>query len=216
MTSQMSTALRLTDLSREDILPRITKASDRTKDDLSSRSNDDETGNRSSCECLRKLTEQLCILNDKERQHGDIPLESILSHASVILNMLESAVDCQECRRDSKALLLMMTLLQTVFNWAMLEQRHCDDKSNIQPVVFGKWTISAEENNLEKGAPINMIWVRSTSAVDKFRQRITGMVNNEASPYQVMDVATLEFVLQRLVFSIMEVEHRMRANSTLV
>ncbi|EED13065.1 hypothetical protein TSTA_055670 [Talaromyces stipitatus ATCC 10500] len=181
--------------------------------DLSS-SDDDESGN--SCECLRILTEQLCILNTMERRHAWISLDAIFSKTSHILDIAASVLDCQQCGIDSKVLLLIMILLQTVFNWAMLEQHHCGDNSNTPTVVFGKWKMSGEESDMVKTMLVNRVLARSSSITDKLRQRVTHishMANNNTVPYQLMDAGTLEFALQRLVFSVREVVHRVKSKT---
>lgn len=202
--------------------PQITKLSDTEKRpmvqtfDLSSGSDDDEAGNCSACECLRALTDQLCVVNAMERRHVWIPVDTIFSKTSTILDSAASALECQQCGIDSKVLLLVMTLLQTVFNWAMLEQQHCGDNSNTPVVVFGKWKMSGEESDIVKAILVNRVLARSSSITDKLRQRVihvSRMANNNTVPYQVMDAATLEFVLQRLVFSVREVVHRVKSKT---
>jgi hypothetical protein len=177
----------------------------------SSGSDEDEERETCACECLRTLADQLCFLNAIERKHMRPPLDSIFSRASKILDHAASALNCQQCWIDSKVLTLIITTLQTVFNWAMQEQQSSLEKAqNIPVVVFGRWTVSEEESKMVKAILVDRVLSRSNSTTDVLRQRITHisrMANNQRVPYQVMDVVTLEFILQRLIFSVKEVMH---------
>lgn len=173
-----------------------------------SRNDEDEEGESSTCDCLRALTDQLCIMNAMERKNVRISIDHIFSEASKVLDNAVVALSCQQCRIDSKVLLLIITMLQTVFNWAMQEQQSTWKPQNIPAVAFGKWTISEEESRMVKTLLVDRVLTRSNSITDVLRQRITHishMANNKKVPYQVMDAVTLEFTLQRLVFSVKEV-----------
>ncbi|CRG87957.1 hypothetical protein PISL3812_04979 [Talaromyces islandicus] len=173
-----------------------------------SRSDEDEEGESGICECLSALTDRLCVMNAMERKHVRISIDRIFSEANKVLDNAVVVLGCQQCRVDSKVLLMIITMLQTVFNWAMQEQQSTWEPQNIPAVAFGKWTISEEESKMVKTLLVDRVLTRSSSMTDVLRQRITHishMANNKKVSYQVMDAVTLEFTLQRLVFSVREV-----------
>ncbi|KAK4200397.1 hypothetical protein QBC40DRAFT_254172 [Triangularia verruculosa] len=97
------------------------------KDHQHSTNNHPETKskNNGTCQCLKQLTDHLCHLNDIERklQQDPIRLDTTLSETDATIDCGENALDCHHCRLDSKVILLIMTLLQTVLNWVTVEYK---------------------------------------------------------------------------------------------
>lgn len=161
---------------------------------------------RVECTCLKQLTHQLCLLNAVERDHRVISLDMILSKTNWVLSCSQNVLECPSCRLDSKAVLLVMMLLQMVFNWAKAEY-----SQNVQPrqhpaIYFGNWKVSEEDGELVRRLLSKRTLTISNTVVNIVRLRIDEIcvTSKHESKYQTMDVSSLRPTLQQLTVSLAE------------
>ncbi|KAH7305900.1 hypothetical protein B0I35DRAFT_443457 [Stachybotrys elegans] len=166
------------------------------------------------CSCLRVLTDQLCSLNAVERKQDHLRLDTTFSNTSAVLDSSGGALTCGMCHLDTKVLLLVMTLLQTVINWARVGSQKALHPSDAPPVTFGEWRVSAEDGNVIRALLVNRVLAKSTSTVEVLRQRIHEVsinANKSNLAFQMMDAEALRSQLGRLEHSMREVTQIIKA-----
>ncbi|KAL7915495.1 hypothetical protein GGI35DRAFT_436984 [Trichoderma velutinum] len=162
----------------------------------------------SNCICLKMLTGMQCSLNGIERKHGNRRLDIILSMATMILDCSSRALACDPCLLDSQVLFLIMILLQTVFNWAIVNCNNAKSREAHKPpsINFGTWNVSEEEGAAVKLLLVNRIMAKSRSTVNILRQRIDNISSTEAeSRFQPIDSQILYVTLKRVADALAEV-----------
>ncbi|KAL7954578.1 hypothetical protein V8C34DRAFT_17174 [Trichoderma compactum] len=162
----------------------------------------------SNCICLKMLTGMQCSLSGIERKQGNRRLDIILSMATIILDCSSRALACDPCLLDSQVLFLTMGLLQTVFNWAIINCNNAKSQEAHRPpsINFGTWNVSEEEGTAVKLLLVNRIMAKSKSTVNIIRQRIDSISSTETqSRYQPIDSQILYVTLKRLADALAEV-----------
>ncbi|KAI0392630.1 hypothetical protein F5Y17DRAFT_351669 [Xylariaceae sp. FL0594] len=74
------------------------------------------------CPCLKTLITQLCHLDNLETQSkGQIQIDTALRETDGTIGCARRVLNCDSCHPDSKVLLLLAKVLQTVMNWIQME-----------------------------------------------------------------------------------------------
>ncbi|KAF5854796.1 hypothetical protein ETB97_011512 [Aspergillus alliaceus] len=170
----------------------------------------DEGGNHKgqTCtfNCFWRLMEHLSNLNLMERQPDNIiDLEVTLSKADTVLGCTRRILGCYSCRLDSKVLLLLMTVLQTVLNWMRVEYTMKKSSQNSPAILFGNWKVPEADARLIKGVLTRRILAAYESAVKVLCLRMDEIAlgaSRENLTYQLMDAESLQHTLQRLTTSL--------------
>ncbi|KAI1300939.1 hypothetical protein F5Y03DRAFT_222282 [Xylaria venustula] len=163
------------------------------------------------CRCLKKLADHLCHLNALERRsRAPIQIDTALCETDTTLDHTAAALRCNCCRRDSKVVLLVATVLQTVLNWIRMDRASSqtswpEHPPSIRPspkVRIGAWEVSEADGNLVKSVLTNRVLASSNAALSMLRTRIDEIAhaadNARGSVYQALDVEQLRQMLQRL------------------
>lgn len=166
-------------------------------------------GSDQSCTCFKRLTDHLCDLNIIERQQDIIPCDTMLQKANTIVTCTESVLSCHHCRLDSKILMLIMTVLQTVLNWVCVEHKQCKQQNarELPAVHFGDWKVPESDGLLIQGLLTSRVLVSFQSTVNMLRLRLDEIVLGASKTkrvYQHMDIDSLRHALQRLMTSLGE------------
>jgi hypothetical protein len=157
------------------------------------------------CVCLKKLTDHLCHLNVIERKQSIISLDTMLSETHMTLKCAETVLECHLCRLDSKVMLLIMTLLQTVLNWVLVEHQQKENRPDLPPIHFGRWRVSTANGHLIKDLLTSRIVATSDSVISTLRLRIdeiTLKARRDNMRYGFMDSESLQETLRRLTGSV--------------
>lgn len=160
-----------------------------------------------TCFCLKRLTDRLCHLNIIERKQNMIRLDMTLSETDTTLSCAEIALECHFCRLDSKVILLIMTVLQTVLNWVIVEYKQKIQGRELPPIHFGDWKLSVADGNLIKVQLTNRILATSDSVVSTLRLRMDEIklkASRQNLGYGFMDSEHLQHMLHRLTASLKE------------
>lgn len=163
---------------------------------------------QSNCICLKILTGMQCSLSGIERKQGNRRLDIILSMATMILDCSSRALACDLCLLDGQVLFLIMVLLQTVFNWAIINCNNAKSQEAHKPpsINFGTWNVSEEEGTAVKLLLVNRIMAKSKSTVNIIRQRVDSISSTETeSPHQPIDSQILYVTLKRVADALAEV-----------
>lgn len=156
--------------------------------------------------CFWRLMEHLSSLNLMERQPDNIiDLEVTLSKADTVLGCTQRILGCYSCRLDSKVLLLLMTVLQTVLNWIRVEYTMKKSSQNSPAILFGNWKVPEADARLIKGVLTRRILATYESAVKVLCLRMDEIAlgaSRENLTYQLMDAESLQHTLQRLTTSL--------------
>jgi hypothetical protein len=156
------------------------------------------------CRCLRMLADQFSHPSSVERRQENPRIDTTFFKMSVILDCSTAALNCPLCVCNSKVLLLVMTLLQTVFGWAKLSFQRVAQTQRLPTISFGDWEVSAEEGSAIQALPGSRVLTKSASTVDILLGRVgeiteaSGGGAGGAMSYQVMDAEVLQTTLQRL------------------
>ena len=170
-------------------------------------SSEEGGGETATCTCLKRLTDHLCHLNVIERKQNTICIDTTLSETDTTLSCAESVLECHFCRLDSKLMLLVMTVLQTVLNWVNMEYRQKTHGRQLTPVHFGHWKVPKADGHLIEVLLTNRILATSDSVVRTLRLRmdeITLKASKQDMSYRFMDAEFLQQALQRLASSLQE------------
>ncbi|KAL6691426.1 hypothetical protein J3F84DRAFT_162452 [Trichoderma pleuroticola] len=162
----------------------------------------------SNCICLKMLTGMQCSLSGIERRQGNRRLDIILSMATMILDCSSRALACDPCLLDSQVLFLIMVLLQTVFNWAIINCNNAKSREAHKPpsINFGTWNVSEEEGTAVKLLLVNRIMAKTKSTMNIVRQRIDSISSADTeSCYQPIDSQILYVTLKRVADALAEV-----------
>lgn len=161
---------------------------------------------RSSCSCLKQLTDCLCHLISVEQQPNLMGIDIALREASTTLSCTESILCCPRCKADCKVLLLVITVLQMAFNWIKVEHEHQENgKSDLPraiPIQFGNWKLSHADSELILDVLTSRVLATSDSVVDTLRVRIDAIAMDPSPspqrPYQCTDIKALRLALEHL------------------
>lgn len=183
----------------------------------------DEEGNQNgqNCtfNCFRRLTNHLGNLNTMERQPNIICLEVTLSNADKVMGCAQRVLGCYSCRLDSKVLLLLMTVLQTVLNWVRVEYASTQQRKSprdLPAIFFGSWKVPEADGHLIKGVLTRRILATCESIVEVLRLRLDKIsidASRENLTYQLMDSESLQHTLQRLTSSLKQLMELIEALS---
>ncbi|KAI9147349.1 C6 finger domain transcription factor sirZ [Paramyrothecium foliicola] len=164
---------------------------------------DSEHGKGSSspfCRCLRMVTDQLCRISCIERGQKSLRIDVAFSQISRILDCSGTVLDCRFCYRDSKTLLLNMTLLQAIFKFASMS---FEQGTFEQPVVsFGDWAVCKEESSFIRVMLGNRVLLKSSSTVSMLHCRVNEIADSagkKSASYQVRDIEVLQTALNYLM-----------------
>ncbi|KAK4172023.1 hypothetical protein QBC36DRAFT_248437 [Triangularia setosa] len=177
--------------------------------------------NNGTCQCLKQLTDHLCHLNDIERklQQDPIRLDTTLSETDATIDCGENALECHHCRLNSKVILLIMTLLQTVLNWVTVEYKQQPlagtmvTTKRLPPVTVGSWKIPNPDAQLVVLLLTNRVLTGADAVVSTLRLRMDEISlkaskqgNSMRNCYKYMDAEVLQQALQRLTGSLRELD----------
>lgn len=156
-----------------------------------------------SCTCLTRLTDQLCHLNTVERKQARVSVDIMIWQARLVLKCCEEILDCDNCRLDSKVLLMCMTVLQTIFNWASVQCHPDKEQCPAVSTYFGRFSLSEDESNIVKLLLISRVLARSKSTIKALCARVEQMIvaNRQQLQTRFMDVDSLQHSTRRLVQS---------------
>lgn len=167
--------------------------------------------------CFRRLTKHLGNLNNMERRCNLICLDDTLSNADVVMGCAQRVLDCHFCRLDSKVLLLLMTVLQTVLNWVRVEYTSNQQRKSPRdpPAIFvGNWKVPEADGHRIKGLLTRRILTTCEFVVKVLHLRLDEIAldaSRENLVYHSMDAESLQHTLQRLSTSLKEVMHITKA-----
>lgn len=153
------------------------------------------------CTCFKGLTEHLHQLNVTERQQSLICLDMTFARTDTVLQFAQGVLSCHFCRLDSKVLLLVMTIVQTVLNWMKVVTGGKATPRDLPPIHFGDWKVPETDGYLIKEALTSRILTSSINVVKTLCLRMkdfTDEAGKQGLSYQVMDSESLEQMLRRL------------------
>ncbi|KAG6358655.1 hypothetical protein INS49_012173 [Diaporthe citri] len=155
------------------------------------------------CSCFKRLTDHLQDLNITERQQSIISSDTLLQKSCGVLVFSQGVLACRHCHLDSKILLLLMTVLQTVLNWVYVESKQHKNKTREIPAIyFGTWKVPEAHGHLIQGLLTSQVLAGLQSIVDTLRLRVDEIslgASKAEGMYQYMDAESLRHALQRLV-----------------
>ncbi|KAH9986168.1 hypothetical protein F4779DRAFT_308826 [Xylariaceae sp. FL0662B] len=166
-------------------------------------------GYEQTCTCFKKLTDHLCDLNVTERQQNIICPDVTLYKTNLVLGCAEGVLACHFCRLDSKVLLLVMTVLQTVLNWVRVEysQHRTNPRNNLPATHFGNWKVPEADGHLIKSLLTSRTLGACEPVINILRLRMEEIAVGASKAnltYQYMDTEPLQHTLQRLITSLGE------------
>ncbi|KUI70474.1 hypothetical protein VM1G_06145 [Cytospora mali] len=169
----------------------------------------------STCPCLKTLTDHLCQLNILERRNAFTRLDITLSRTREVLLCSEDVLACHFCRLDTRLMVLLARLLQTVFTWAKVGYHHqgaMQDQS-LLPVYLGEWKVAEEDGRLVKAILTGRLLSGGNSLISALRVRLDEVVQvarRQNIKYQVLHVDELQHTLQRLTGLLRELSQYVR------
>ncbi|KAL2751983.1 hypothetical protein ACRALDRAFT_1072895 [Sodiomyces alcalophilus JCM 7366] len=178
-----------------------------------------QKGHSCTFNCFRRLTKHLGNLNTIERRCNLICLDETLFSADVVMGCAQRVLECYFCRLDSKVLLLLMTMLQTVLNWVRVEYTSNQQRKSPRdpPAIFvGNWKVPEADGHRIKGLLTRRILATCESVVKVLRHRLDEIAlgaSRESLMYHFMDAESLQHTLQRLSTSLKQVMEITKAPS---
>lgn len=169
--------------------------------DSSIRNKPPPPGTTTTCECLKQLTEHLCLLNSTERKHNILSIDIILCQAHTIAPCCEAALACSLCRLDPTVLQLVMTMMQILINWTRMDYSKGNRASCQTPLVrFGNWAVSAEESHSVKLLLTTRVLDASGAILDILRLRLDELtlVGKKQPRYKFLDSENMQDMLERV------------------
>lgn len=178
-----------------------------------------QKGQNCTFNCFRRIINHLGKLNTIERQPSIICLEVTLSSADVVMACAQKVLGCHSCRLDSKVLLLLMTVIQTVLNWVRVEYASSQQRKSprdLPAIFFGSWKVSDADGHLIKGLLTRRILATCESVVKVLRLRLDEIAldaSRQNLTYQLIDAESLQHTLQRLTSSLNQLMELIKALS---
>lgn len=172
-----------------------------------------------TCTCFKKLADHLHDLHVIERQQHIICFDMTLYKTNATLSCAKSVLMCQFSRLDSKVLLLVMTVLQTMLNWVRMEysQQGGTSPQGLPAINFGNWKVPDTDAHLIKDMLTSRILTAYDSIVEILRLRMDEIalrVKSTNLTYQNMDTESLKHTLERLLASLGELMRTVRQPNT--
>ena len=114
------------------------------------------TGNGHSqpiqCDCLQNFTHVLCQLQTIEKRQFPVQADTLLTCIKLALGQTEDHPRCKHCSFDSRVLVQIIMIFQTIFTWAQSQFRSSSDKFAEPTISLGCHELTQDEANFVKGA----------------------------------------------------------------
>ena len=157
------------------------------------------------CHCLRTYTDTLCQLQTIEKRRYPIQTDILLTCTNLVLSMTSKQSKCPRCLLDSRVLMQIIMIFQTIFTWAQSQcfvpnNRHFPDSV----ITLGRHELTKEETCLVKSALVAHALNNTTAALKAIMARIkhTMITPQEKHSWEGGDTRDELKDLQRLMESL--------------
>ena len=155
-----------------------------------------------SCRCMRKQSDALCQLQTIEKQQCPVKVDTILTCVSVVLRTTEEYLRCTECRDDSRTLVQVIMIFQTIFSWVQAQCHSpgmpCPDLS----LTLGLYEVSREESRMVKLVLISNALEKTRTTLKLLSSRVEQLVasrpGNQLWEFERADLRNLQHLIRSL------------------
>ena len=107
------------------------------------------------CQCLHKYTNVFSQLQNVEMRQYPVKADTLLTCTDLVLSTTESQLRCIECMEDSRVLVQLAMIIQTIFNWIQGQSQPPVDSYQDLKGSFGQHRLTEEESTVVKIALIS-------------------------------------------------------------
>ena len=124
------------------------------------------------CRCMREQTDTLCQLQQIEERQTPVEVDTLLTCANLVLETTDTYIRCTYCQEDSRTLMQVFMIFQTLFSWA---QAQCHPLSVPCPEVsmtLGKHTMSRDESQVVRLVLVSRTLDQTSKALKHLFSRV--------------------------------------------
>ena len=127
------------------------------------------------CPCLRQYTSVLCQLQTIEMRQHPVKTDTLLTSANLVMSQTEDQLKCTQCMYDSRVLVQLVMVIQTMFNWVQGQcQTPLAPSSHIK-ATLGQHNLTREESTFIKMALISRALARIRTVLKVMVSRVEQM-----------------------------------------
>ena len=104
------------------------------------------------CSCLQKYAHVLCQLQTIEKRQFPVQADTLLTCIKLALGTTQDHPKCKHCSFDSRVLVQIIMIFQTIFTWAQSQFRGSADFLAEPAMSLGRHELTQDEMNFVKGA----------------------------------------------------------------
>ena len=123
------------------------------------------------CNCLQEYAHVLCQLQTIEKRQFPIQADTLLTCIKLALGKTEDHPRCKHCSFDSRVLVQIIMIFQTIFTWAQSQFRSSSDKFAEPSISLGHHELTRDEANFVKGALVARAFNGIVSALEAIAAR---------------------------------------------
>lgn len=105
-----------------------------------------------TCHCLPKYAHVLCQLQTIEKRQSPVQADTLLTCIKLALGKTEDHPRCNQCSFDSRVLVQIIMIFQTIFSWAQSQTCSSSDKLTQPNISLGRHELTQDEVNFVMGA----------------------------------------------------------------
>lgn len=123
------------------------------------------------CQCLRKYSDLVSQLQTIEERQQPIKLDTLLTCANVVLAVTESRIQCPQCLQDTRVLMQLAIIFQTMMTWTKVQCRPASNNSPDIHMVLGRHELTWEECSFVKTRLLARLLNRTSTVLSTMMAR---------------------------------------------
>ena len=155
------------------------------------------------CQCLRKYTDVLCQLQNIERFQRPVEADTFHTCVNLVLNVTENQHHCDKCVYDSRVIMQLVMIFQTVFTWT---ESLCCSPTISDPnlsMTLGRHALTREECNFVRVLLMARALNRVSAVLKAMMMRITHVTTKrqgrECLGHEGADFQNLQHLINSLM-----------------
>ena len=127
------------------------------------------------CQCLCKYAKVICQLQGIEIRQSPVKADTLFSCTNLVLNAAEAQYRCVQCTHDSRVLIQLVTIIQTIFSWIKDQCQLPLDSGAKMKGSLGQHRLTEEELGFVKTALMSMTMGRIQRVIKVMVSRVEQM-----------------------------------------
>ena len=169
------------------------------------------------CQCLRKYTDVSSQLQNIENRQRPVRTDTLLTCTNIVLNNTAQQFRCTQCLYDSRVLMQLVMIFQTIFTWTQGQGHAPNDPCPDLRMTMGRHQMTREEFSFVRMALIFRTLDRVSAVLKAMMSRIDHITTNrrvkQSSGYEGMEFQNLQQFTSSLMHKFSALTKRLASSS---